>query len=395
MTTHLQPDTNLWEGVFAADFTLDRVRRYSHHLGSTMLAGNLSCLVAYDTRFMSNLFAHDIYRHLLGLGVAASLVSAAAPLPAIHLILDREKIDCGLVVSARNRPYWYNGLVLLQRSPVRLSLEQEESDVIAGEVAHTQPFPAPAESSPPGQVLIDESTLDVRRPYLDMLRGVVDVTLIRRSTLTIFADPMHGTVAGYMPAIIGEGSQTKAIEINRETDPLFGKTPPLPAEANLSRLRKLVRESDSHIGLAFSADGTALGVVDKNGDQLEQLEIVLVLASYLASQYRQKGVVIAPPPVVGSALATTLAGRTSWEDDLGFKVELTRNANVRIADVLSSEPQNLLVGCTTSGEMMMSKYTRYPDAMIAGLLLVELVARNGGSLRASLDSIHARLDALE
>lgn len=149
MNVPLRPATNLWEGIFAADFTLDRIRRYSYHLGQTLLTQNLRCLVAYDTRFMSNLFAHDIYRQLARLGVAANLVSAAAPLPALQLALEKQQLDCALVVTARNRPYWYNGLVLLQPPHTQLTLEPGDDDPTATAIATAQPFPAPAESSPP------------------------------------------------------------------------------------------------------------------------------------------------------------------------------------------------------------------------------------------------------
>jgi phosphomannomutase len=339
---------------------------------------------------MSNLFAQDIYRYLVMRGVPVSLVPNPVPLPAIQFALDKQQADCGLYISARNRPYWYNGLVLLESAANNLSLtsdttseDEAETSAIAS-ILGTQPFPGSGE-------FVADSTLDVRKPYLDMLSSQVDVGLIRRATLTIFADPMHGTVSGYLPAVIGEGSQTKAIEINRETDPLFGKTTPLPAENGLARLRKLVRESDSHIGLAFSADGTALGIVDKNGEQIDQFEVVLLLASYMVGQYRQKGTVIMAPPAESSPLAKATASIGTWEDILGFKVELAANTTERISEFLANDQQNLLLGCTPAGEMIMSNYTSYPDALIAGLLMVELVARNGGNLRTLLNDLRENL----
>ncbi len=397
MKSRLRLITNLWEGVVAAEFTLAQVRQRCARLAQALLEQNLSCLIAYDTRFMSSLFAEDIYQYLSRQGVPVSLVPSPAPLPAVQLALDNQQADCALVVSARNRAYWYNGLVLLQRGASSLSLEPdppqiEQSASNPGARLDELPFPSDEMRGATGQMYIGHNTLDVRQPYLDRLSQLVDVNLIRRSTLTIFADPMHGTVAGYLPAIIGDGSQTKAIEINRETDPLFSKATPLPAETGLARLRKLVRESDSHVGLAFSADGTVLGVVDKNGEQIDRFEIVLLLASYLFDQYRQKGVVIAPPPAAGTPLASAVAGFNSWEKILGFKVELANNPTHRIVDFLAQDERaNLLVGCTSDGELILSGYSPYPDALVAGMLIVELIARSGGSLRTSLDDLRASL----
>lgn len=207
--------------------------------------------------------------------------------------------------------------------------------------------------------------------------------------MTIFVDTMHGTTAGYIPAIIGDEAQTMAIEINRETDPLFNRLTPLPSESRLTRLCKLVRESDSHLGLALSADGTALGVVDKNGEQLDYLEVVLLLASYMMRHYRLKGQVIAPPSLFNTT--TTRNGLLAWEEAVGLKLDVTTQATQRIADVLTNKQPDLLIGCTPDGKLILGNDTRYPDALLAGLLLIELVARSGGSLRSLLEELRARL----
>lgn len=387
MSERLWLITKFWEGVYAADFTLEQVRRRCYCLGEALIKRGWRCLVAHDTRFMSSLFARDIYRNLALQGVPVSLVTTPAPLPAVQFALDRQQANCALIVSARNRPYWYNGLVLLGPSDADLPLQP------SNQAPPPQPFPPPADPNAQGQLSIAETSQDLRSPYLDMLRKRVDVNLIRRSTLTIFVDPMNGTTAGYFPATIGEGGQTRAIEINRETDPLFSKLTPLPVESGLTRLRKLVRESDSHLGLAFSADGAALGVVDKNGEQLDLLEIVLLLAAYMARQYRHKGLVIAPLPAAGSALAEARSGLSKWENAIGIKVELTTVPATRMAELLAQGKNNLLLGCTAEGELVLGRYTPYPDALFAGLMMAELIARNGGNLRAMLDELHGRLGA--
>jgi phosphomannomutase len=390
MTSRLRLITNYWEGIVAADFTLEQVRQHSARLGEMLADQALTCLVAYDTRFMSSLFAQDIYRSFTELGVPVSMVPTPVPLPAVQLALDKQRADCAIIVSARNRPYWYNGLVLLDPGQSTLSLQAEATTAA---LPPPVPFPEMPEGGTPGQAITTDTTLDLRRPYLDMFHNLVDLNLIRRSTLTVFADPMHGTMVGYLPAVMGEGSQTKAIEINREPDPLFDRLPPLPAHTNLARLRKLVRESDSNLGLAFSADGTALGVVDKNGEQLTLLDTALLLASYLVRQHRQKGVVIAPPPMNGTPLAAAATrGISAWEQVLGFRVELADNPTERITEFLEDGQQDLLLGCTNAGEIIINKYSTYPDALIAGLLLVELIARSGGTLRASLNELHASLE---
>src|SRR5690606_1505638 len=140
-------------------------------------------------------------------GVHATLAGSPAPLPAVHHALDQRVADVALVVTARNLPYYQNGLALIAPPNSGLSIEPDPGQ------------PAPV-SFPPAADLPAEPQPDLRAAYLDALRAAVDLELIRRVTMTIFVDAMGGTSAGAVPALLGEGSQTRAIEINRDPDPL-------------------------------------------------------------------------------------------------------------------------------------------------------------------------------
>lgn len=378
MSQRFQPFADTWEGVHAVDFTLDQVRRRVASLATALTGRGWNCLVACDTRFMSSLFAGEIFTSLTAAGIRARLATAPAPLPAIQHALDRRQADCALIVTARNRPYWYNGLVLLAPTPLSLNNNSPALPLSS--------LPFPHDHTPTGDQLID-----LRGPYLEGLRAQADIELIRRVSLTIFIDPMNGTTAGYFPSVIVEHGQTRAIEINRDLDPLFGRLTPLPSESGLTRMRKLVRESDSHFGLAFSADGTALGVVDKNGEQVDLIEIALLLGLYLARQQRQKGIIVIPLPGPGSPLAPVAARSTAWDEVLGVKIEISADPNGRISELLARERPSLLLGCTLDGEMVLGRYSACPDGLLSGLLVAEMVARNNGNLRGLIDNLREQL----
>ncbi|HWQ11473.1 MAG TPA: phosphoglucomutase [Roseiflexaceae bacterium] len=354
-----------WEGVFGAEFTLAAVRGRCRALVRTLAARRLSCLVAHDTRFMAGQFALDAYRLLESAGLSASFCPSPAPFPAVELALEQRRADCALVVSAGNRPYWYGGLILLappaDPPPLEAPAAEPQSDAL--------PFPPqPAEGG-------ERNQIDLRAPYLERLRGEVDIELIRRAPLTVFVDPMNGAASGCLPGAIGEGAQARAIEINRETDALFGRQTPQPAEVGLTRLRKLVKESDSHLGVAISADGRALGVADHTGEVVPPLDLALLLAQYLSGQHRQRGLVVAPagpePP----------GGVKAWEEAYGLRLELAADPAARIAEVAGRDRGSLLVGVTSAGEVTMGRFGASPDGTLAALVLVEIVARFGEKLR--------------
>ncbi|NTU80427.1 MAG: phosphoglucomutase [Chloroflexales bacterium] len=378
MIARYRPYALAWEAIYTAAFTLDQVRRRGATLAESLAARGFSCLVVYDTRFMGGLFARDLVATLQARGVRATLAAAPTPLPAIYHALDQHFADCAVYVSACNRPYFYNGLVLIAPDSAGLSLDPiaADRDVSAGRFDAT----FPPTGDPPADQMID-----LRAPYLDALRNTVDLDLIRRTSLTIFIDAMSGTSAGIFPALFGEGGQTRAIEINREPDPLFGRTTPAPTEAGLNRLKKLVRESDSHLGLAISADSTALAVIDKNGEQLDPAETALLLAAYLSRQYRQRGALVIPTPAPSSPLAG-LSRLSVWEEATGLRVEGMGDPVARLAELIGRERTRPLLGATTEGELIIGRYAAYPDAMLAGLICAEMVARGGGNLRAMIDA---------
>jgi phosphomannomutase len=357
--------------VYTADFTLDGVRERCSALAEPMAARKLNSLVAHDTRFMAAQFARYAYHILESRGVQVSFCPTPAPFPSVELALEQRRADTALIVSAGNQPYWYCGLIAIAPAVGQPLLESAPIEQSAGTSIE---FPAAALDSS------ERNQFDLRGPYIEALRAAVDTDLIRRATLTVFVDPMNGTTSGYIPAAIGEGGQTKAIEINRETDPLFGRQPPQPAEAGLHRLRKLVKESDSHLGVALSADGRALSVADSAGDLVAPLDVMRLLAGYLSRQHRQRGLVVGPLPPEGEP-----AGMRAWADEAGLKVELLADPAARIAELVAHDRTSLLVGATAAGELTLGRYGASTDATLAALMLIELSARFGGKLRTLID----------
>lgn len=376
MSVRYRPYAQVWAAVVAADFTLDQVRRRGLSIAGQLGERGLTCLVAYDTRFMGGLFARDLATLLQMKGVRTALATGPAPLPAVYHALDQRVADAALCVSAGNQAYYYNGLMLLA-DKADLSLDPVDSP--------PPPVAFPPVGDPPA-----EGMADVRGLYLKALRDAVEVDLIRRTSMTLFVDAMNGAGAGILPALLGESGQTRAIEINREPDPLFARVPPTPVESNLNRLKKLVRESDSHLGLAISADGTAMALVDKHGEQLDPAETGLLLAAYLARQHRQRGTVVVPAPAAGTPLAGS-AHLTAWEDATGLKIEIAGDPEAHLATLLARDRTLPVLAATTDGQFTLGRYARYPDGILAGLLCAEMVARSGGNLRDLIDAQRKQL----
>ncbi len=358
MSAYRRPFLQAWEATYTAGLTLEQLRRRAMTVGLALAEQQARCLIAFDTRFLAHFFAQTLAQDLAAKGVNVLLASTPAPLPAIHHALDQKHADCALYVSARNRPYYIGGLLLIADDKSQLTIHPA-----------SDPLP-PVDFPPPATNL---ATIDIRTPYIETLRNALDLEAIRRLPMTFFVDAMAGTTAGIITTLFGEGGQTRVIEINRDPDPLFGRGAPHPFEASLNRLRKLVRESDSHLGLALSGDGTALAVVEPGGEVLEPFEASLLLAGHLATHYRQRGLVIAPPPAPNSPLHAQPRQLVAWQDATGMKLELA-------GDGLYLERQPV-VAMTTSGEVVLSRWRGCPDGLLAGLFFCDAAARSNGGLR--------------
>lgn len=367
-----------WEGVYSADFALADVRRRCRRMAEVALAQQWGCLVAHDTRFMGAQFARYAYRLLEPTVPRLGFCPTPASVPMIELAIERRRFECALLVTAGNRPHWFNGLHVL--APLA------ETNPFEGGTEPLSEPPAPffpTEPLPPSE----QTQIDLRTPYIDALRELVDIDLVRRSTLTLFVDPMNGTTSGLVPAILGEGAQTRAVEINREADPLFNRQPPLPSEATLARMRKLVKESDSHLGVAISADGRALGVADNTGELATPLEVALLLAQHLSRQHRLRGLIVVPQQAVPPGVA-------AWEAATGLKIEFAADPPTRIAEIVAQDRAALLVGVTAAGEPTVGRYSGSADATLAALLLFELIAVSAGKLHPQLEELRGRLTSL-
>lgn len=102
-----------------------------------------------------------------------------------------------------------------------------------------------------------------------------------------------------------------------------------------------------------------------------------------------------PQPAPESRFADSLSKLSAWEHALGLKTEVATDAAGRLTEILAQGKVNLLIGGTPEGELILGRYTPYPDALFAGLMIAELVSRNAGNLQAMLDELRGQLGVVK
>jgi phosphomannomutase len=202
----------------------------------------------------------------------------------------------------------------------------------------------------------------------------------------VIVDPMHGSAAGVLPALLGEAAVASGAiqEIRSERDPLFGGNPPEPLAPYLQQLIEAVRASTAAgkpaMGIVFDGDGDRIAAVDERGRFCSTQLLMPLFIDHLARARQLPGSVI--KTVSGSDLMQLVAeglGRTVVEMPVGFKYIA--------AEMLAGE---VLVGGEESGGVGFGMHLPERDAPFAALLLIQALVEGGVPLGERIDELQQR-----
>jgi phosphomannomutase len=198
--------------------------------------------------------------------------------------------------------------------------------------------------------------------------------------LAVIVDPMHGSAAGGMPALLGDAVR----EIRSRRDPLFGGNPPEPLAPYLGELIDAVQASGAvakpAVGIVFDGDGDRIAAIDERGRYCSTQLLMPLLIDHLARARHMPGKVI--KTVSGSDLMQQVAeglGRQVVEKPVGFKYIAT--------EMLAGD---VLVGGEESGGVGFGMHLPERDAIFAALLLLEALVEGGLPLGQRLDALQQR-----
>jgi phosphomannomutase len=236
----------------------------------------------------------------------------------------------------------------------------------------------------------DTEQFDAMGAYVAGLRAKVDTDALaaglERLGLRVIVDPMHGSAAGVLPALLGATAVDSGVirEIRSNRDPLFGGHPPEPLAPYLAELIAAVRASTAAgqpaMGIVFDGDGDRIAAVDENGRFCSTQLLMPLFIDHLARARALPGTVI--KTVSGSDLMALVAedlGRQVIEMPVGFKYIA--------AEMLAGE---VLVGGEESGGVGFGMHLPERDAPFAALLLIEALVEGGVPLGQRIDALQTR-----
>jgi len=306
--------------------------------------------VGYDTRESSPPLAAAV---LAGLGDGGATASNLGyfTTPGVAVIA-RQRGGVGIIVSASHNPYYDNGLKVLGLGGTKLDHATEDA------VTRALNGASPSPHSSYEELPIDQSA---EHDYAAHLRSLVPSDL---SSLHLVIDCANGAASHVAYELFATtGAQLTMLHNTpngRNINEECGSTHP-------EDLVKHVLELGADLGLAFDGDADRLISVDalgavRDGDDL----MTLFALDFLSRDQLGGGLVVTSMSNLGLHRALSRSGINIVETDVGDR-------NVLIALEQNSWP----FGGEQSGHLIFRELAPTGDGLLTGLMLCDLVVRNG------------------
>jgi phosphoglucomutase len=376
MLTQIKFGTSGWRAVMAEEFTFTNVRRAVGGIARYVAAQKpqgARVIIGRDPRFLGETFCSMAAEILEAHGITPVLAAEPAPTPAFAYAVVQAKADGVINFTASHNPPEYNGIKF--STPDGCPALPEVTKKIEAEIdAGDRATPASGTNGK-GSGAAKES-LDVKPGYLKRLREIVDLEIIRKANLRVCFDPMWGAARGFSDALLRDAG-VEVATVHDYHDVLFGGHAPEPDDLLLEDLRKQMRQTNAHIGIATDGDADRFGIVDSDGTFLQPNYVIALLFDYLVESRGWKNGVA--KSVATTNLINAIAKARSvelYETPVGFKY---------IGELIMQD--KIAIGGEESAGLSIRHHVPEKDGVLAGLLCCEMVARRGQSLGEQLKAL--------
>ena len=239
-------------GIVGRTLTVDAVRTIGRALGSEARERGLKAIaIGRDGRLSGPELAAA-----LGEGIAAAGIDVVdigcVPTPVTYFAAFALGTDSCVSVTGSHNPPDYNGLKMVLGGQTLFGpLIQDLKKRIEG-----------------GRLLSGKGSIrhaDVGAAYLDRIVKHKDGVKLARP-MKIVVDCGNGVAGAFAPELFRRLG-CEVIELFCDVDGTFPNHHPDPSKpANLEDVRRVLRQTDAELGLAFDGDGDRLGVVTKDGE---------------------------------------------------------------------------------------------------------------------------------
>ncbi|WP_305046316.1 phosphoglucomutase/phosphomannomutase family protein [Geoalkalibacter sp.] len=374
--------TSGWRGILCEDFIFDNVKVVTQAIADHLRAAGEAekgLVIGYDARFMGERFAHEAARVLAGAGIPSFVCDRDTPTPVIAFEILRRKTAGGINFTASHNPPEYNGLKFSPSwggpaLPETTSDIERRANAMLGQICYKE---MPLDQAARVGLV---SKIDPRPAYFEAIRKLVDFQAIAKAGLVVAVNPLYGTGRGYLDTLLREAG-VKVVCMNDHRDPYFGGMPPEPSQAHIPDFIKLVAQTpEIRLGLATDGDADRYGIIDGDGTFIEPNYVLALLLDYLLRRGKKGD---AARSVATSHFIDAVArhhGVRVLETPVGFKF---------IGEYIRDD--KILIGGEESAGLTVRGHVPDKDGILACLLVAEMVATEGKSVKDLLCDLYDRV----
>ncbi len=358
--------TDGWRAVISETFTFHNLRLVAQAIADWIHSEdneNPSCVVGFDTRFLSDRYAMEVARVMAGNGIPTLLARADAPTPTTSFAVVKNNATAGVMITASHNAPRYNGVKLKASFGGSASPEQHK---------HVERLLSRNTDNAhnPNLMDFDEALerelirkFDPAWAYYEHLSSIVDFDIISRGELRVVADAMYGAGRGVFGEVLTR-SRTQVKNLRHEMNPGFGGVHPEPIGKHLRLLSKTVQSGHFDVGLATDGDADRIGAMDSFGRFVDPHRIFALVLRYLIEERGWTG------KVVRTVSTTRMIDRIAAAN--GLEVIETPVGFNHIADLMLKE--DVLMGGEESGGISIKNHIPEGDGILMGLLILEVMA---------------------
>jgi phosphoglucomutase len=371
--------TSGWRGLIADDFTFANVRlavtAIAEHLNSHKKYSTI--LVGYDTRFYSEEFSQLAVDILHQQRIRTLLCDTFTPTPAIAYEIMRRKLDGAINFTASHNPAQYHGLKF-SSSDAGPALPEVTKDIEARAATLAEKGGVPKSAGTPDEQKTE--TVNLRDAYLKRLEELVRFDTFHKGKPKFVVDALHGCGAGYLDHILAKHG-VKVEAMRTERDCLFDGTGPDVSDENLAPLRKAVVDSKAAAGLATDGDADRFGIIDHDGTWVSPNQILALVYDYLVES-RGWNMPAARSVATSQMIdaAAKLHSQSTYQTSVGFKY---------IGQLIRED--KIALGGEESAGLTIRGHVPEKDGILACLLVAEMVAARGTSLKEQIKQLFKKL----
>jgi phosphomannomutase len=375
--TKIKFGTDGWRAVIAEDFTFGNLDRVAQATADSWKSNpqpgtRQKVIVGYDRRFLSNEFGLRVAEVFAGNDYDVVLTTEPTPTPAVSFAVKDENCVGGVMITASHNPAAFNGFKLKSwfgGSAESSACQQVES------LLDQNSFKALDFKSAGGRGVVR----DIRPAHYAAIKKLVDFKLIARSKLKFAHDALFGVGAGCFDDLL-RGTSCKVTTLNGNHDPNFGGINPEPIWRNYARSSAWLRKHPHDICLVTDGDADRVGGMDGRGRPLTTHQLICLVLHHLLVNRKGMG------RVVKALTTTSMVDKMCAEHGVEL-VETGVGFKYVCAEMLKG---NVLLGAEESGGIGFQGHIPERDGILAGLMLLELLATERVSVNKLISALEKK-----